>query len=142
MTTVNEVAAAIRHDHPDIAHPTLCRRLYHANAHHLAWFGQPLFAEPIDEWTRDALYGTPAGYGDLTDRQLNTIGYVRSASGDLDAGHLEIVTRVGPLSPELKAFLARSVAHAPNPARPDDLERLRAKYGAGNIRHHPDGSTS
>ncbi len=132
-TTVSKVAAAIRHELPDVDQSALCKLLYHANGHHLAWFGRPLFVENVWQWTRAALWDTPAGYGDLTNGELNTIGYMCSPGNrrDIDAGYLHVVADLEVRTSEqfqrhLRQHLAAAVVNRDKPAQPDDLDKIRA----------------
>lgn len=96
-----DIAAALRHERPDLTPGRLHKLLYLAQGHHLAWFGQPLFAEPISAWDTGPvvgqlrgkeLDGTP-GHGTLDNKTLNTVGYVASRYGNLHLHDLDLLTR-------------------------------------------------
>lgn len=60
MTSVHDVAAAIRERLPGVGDEKLHALLYYAQGHHLAVFGEPLFAEET--------VAAPAGFWQLDDR--------------------------------------------------------------------------
>lgn len=104
-----EVAAALRARLGDIGVLKLHKLLYYCQAHHLAAFGEPLFAEPIVAWDngpvvasiwRDEHYErfTPADRGAeiIDERSLNTIGYVVSTYGALSGTNLINMTHSEP----------------------------------------------
>ncbi|WP_440099705.1 Panacea domain-containing protein [Streptosporangium sp. H16] len=80
----------------------LHKLLYYAQGHHLAAFGRPLFRESISAWDMGPVVGQVWGdekYGalieeppELTEAELNTIGYVLSRYGGLTATDLENLT--------------------------------------------------
>lgn len=92
-TSAHDVAAAIRARIPDAGKVKLHKLLYYCQGHHLAAFGQPLFAETISAWDMgpvvpnlwkreqiDSPHNPPQ---QLTEGELNTIGYVLSRYGQL-----------------------------------------------------------
>lgn len=99
--TAAQIAAALRHTRPGLTPGRIHKLLYLCQGHHLAWYGQPLFTDPVTAWDNGvavpALRGReldgPAGYGGLPNGVLNTIGYVCSRYGGLHLHDLDILTR-------------------------------------------------
>jgi len=101
-----DVAAELRRRLPGLAVKKQHKLLYYCQGHHVAAFGEPLFAETISAWDMGpvvgqlwheeregtaAIFGTP-----LTEAQLNTIGYVISRYGGLTGSDLERLTHAEP----------------------------------------------
>jgi uncharacterized phage-associated protein len=100
-----DVAAALRERLPGLGTVRLHKLLYYCQGHHLATFGDPLFAETISAWDmgpvvgslwREEKDGSPegadSGPAELDEAQLNTIGYVVSRYGALTGKDLEHLT--------------------------------------------------
>ncbi|GAA4179190.1 hypothetical protein GCM10022252_00330 [Streptosporangium oxazolinicum] len=100
--SAHAIAAALRQRQPGMGVKKLHKLLYYAQGHHLAAFGQPLFRESISAWDMGPVVGQVWGdekYGalieeppELTEAELNTIGYVLSRYGGLTATDLENLT--------------------------------------------------
>lgn len=101
--SAHDVAAAIRTRLPGCPVKKLHRLLYYAQGYHLAWFGEPLFEEPVSAWDTgpvvDTLWQAEENHepapprAKLGERELNTIGYVCSRYGNLTGRDLEHLTR-------------------------------------------------
>lgn len=99
---VAEVAAALRARQPGMGTLKLHKLLYYCQGHHLAAFGEPLFAENLSAWDNGPVVGAlwyaenrdgPAPPGvDLGEAELNTIGYVLSRYGALSGRDLVHLT--------------------------------------------------
>jgi uncharacterized phage-associated protein len=94
----------------------LHKLLYYCQAHHLATFGTPLFAETISAWDMGPVVGqlwyAESQHGpsvstdaELTEAELNTIGYVVSRYGHLSGLELERLTHSE--TPWIKADASR-----------------------------------
>ncbi len=104
--SAHDVAAALRHRLPAVGTKKLHKLLYYCQGHHLAAFGEPLFAEPIGAWDmgpvverlwRDEKYETPPPTpAELDEAALNTVGYVVSRYGTLTGSDLEVMTHGEP----------------------------------------------
>jgi uncharacterized phage-associated protein len=104
--SAREVAAALRERLPDVGTVKLHKLLYYCQGHHLATFGEPLFAETISAWDMGPVVGTlwreergaaPPEQGEpvsapLGEAELNTIGYVVSRYARLTGKDLENLT--------------------------------------------------
>jgi uncharacterized phage-associated protein len=100
--SAHHVAAVLRERLPGVPTKKLHKLLYYCQGHHLAAFGQPLFTETISAWDMGPVIGTlwfredrrdpPPPRRDLTEAQLNTIGYVISRYGALTGRDLETLT--------------------------------------------------
>jgi uncharacterized phage-associated protein len=97
-----DVAAELRRQQPGVPTKKLHKLLYYCQGHHLAATGQPLFSETISAWDMGPVVGTlwyaekehgptPAT-AELTESQLNTVGYVLSRYGRLTGQDLERLT--------------------------------------------------
>ncbi|PZS28792.1 MAG: hypothetical protein DLM59_14005 [Pseudonocardiales bacterium] len=97
-----DVAVALRRRVPGLPTKKLHKLLYYCQGHHLAAFGEPLFDETISAWDMGPVVGklwrrekdaeafpVPA---ELTEPQLNTVGYVLSRYGGLTGLDLEHLT--------------------------------------------------
>ncbi|SNT07754.1 Uncharacterized phage-associated protein [Asanoa hainanensis] len=103
MTThAHDVAIVLRQRIPGIGVLKLHKLLYYAQGHHLATFGEPLFAEDVFArdngpvvpklWS-DEREGLTAPPGDeLGEAELNTVGYVISRYGQLTPNDLVNMT--------------------------------------------------
>jgi uncharacterized phage-associated protein len=101
--SAHDVAAAIRRRLPEVV-PTkkLHKMLYHCQGYHLAWFSTPLFTEVIEAWRmgpvvadlwKDEKYDyPPEEFAELSETELNTIGYVCSRYGKNSGAELEHIT--------------------------------------------------
>jgi uncharacterized phage-associated protein len=93
VKSVHAVAAEIRRRLPGVGNVKLHKLLYYAQGHHLAAFGDPLFAETISAWDMGPVVGTfwfeqrnglPTAADEVLDEpELNTVGYVVSRYGGL-----------------------------------------------------------
>lgn len=100
--SAHAIAAALRQRQPGMGFKKLHKLLYYAQGHHLATFGHPLFKESISAWDMGPVVGQLWGdekYGalieeppELTEAELNTIGYILSRYGGLTAKDLENLT--------------------------------------------------
>lgn len=100
--SADDVAAVLRARLPGLPTKKLHKLLYYCQGHHLAAFGQPLFHESLSAWDMGPVVGTlwhREKYGDvamvhsdLTEAQLNTVGYVVSRYGALTGLDLEHLT--------------------------------------------------
>jgi uncharacterized phage-associated protein len=102
--SARDVAAALRERLPDLPIKKLHKLLYYCQGHHLAQFGEPLFADTISAWDMGPVVGVlwkverdgsePAMTAGppLDEAQLNTVGYVVSRYGRLTGRELEILT--------------------------------------------------
>lgn len=98
------VAAELRRRLPGVGTKKQHKLLYYCQGHHLAAFGQPLFSESLSAWDMGPVVGqlwheekadprSPATIAEeLTEDQLNTIGYVVSRYGALSGTDLEHLT--------------------------------------------------
>jgi uncharacterized phage-associated protein len=94
-----DVAAEIRRHLPNTPTKKLHKLLYYCQGHHLAATGEPLFTETISAWDMGPVVGNlwyaekEHGPGrsttELTEGQLNTVGYVLSRYGNLSGRDLE-----------------------------------------------------
>jgi uncharacterized phage-associated protein len=97
-----DVAAELRSQLPGLPTKKLHKLLYYCQGHHLAATGTPLFSESISAWDMGPVVGTlwyaekDRGVGtataELSESQLNTIGYVVSRYGNLTGRDLEHLT--------------------------------------------------
>ncbi|MGH3648239.1 MAG: Panacea domain-containing protein [Micromonosporaceae bacterium] len=100
--SVHDVAAVLRERLPGVGTKKLHQLLYYCQGHHLATFNKPLFAETISAWDMGPVVGTlwrqeksgeeAAATAQLTEAQLNTVGYVLSRYGALTGNDLEHLT--------------------------------------------------
>jgi uncharacterized phage-associated protein len=104
--SAHDVAAVLRERLPGVPVKKLHKLLYYCQGHHLATFGEPLFAETISAWDMGPVVGqlwyrekeaiAPEAPGALTEAELNTIGYVVSRYGALTGLDLEHLTHSEP----------------------------------------------
>jgi uncharacterized phage-associated protein len=100
--SAHDVAAALRERLPGLPTKKLHKLLYYCQGHHLATFGKPLFRDTISAWDMGPVVGTlwyqeregqpPTVCGEVTEAELNTIGYVVSRYGALTGRDLEHLT--------------------------------------------------
>lgn len=96
MLSAEDVAADVRVDLPDAEGTKLHALLYYCQGHHLAWFKEALFADPIAMTDLGPRVLSLRGDGDtaaLDTRESNTVGYVISRYGSLTARDLSVLTR-------------------------------------------------
>jgi uncharacterized phage-associated protein len=118
----HEIAAELRNRLPGVPVKKLHKLLYYCQGYHVGTFGEPLFAERISAWDMGPVVGRlwwaeqqvkPASApvaADLSEAELNTIGYVVSRYGKLSGLDLEHLTHSEP--PWLAADEARQVQGA------------------------------
>jgi uncharacterized phage-associated protein len=97
-----EVAAELRRHYPGLPTKKLHKLLYYCQGHHLAATGEPLFSETISAWDMGPVVGSlwysekdrgpSSPTTQLTESQLNTVGYVLSRYGRLTGRDLERLT--------------------------------------------------
>jgi len=100
--SAHEVAAVLRKRLPGLPTKKLHKLLYYCQGHHLATFDEPLFRETISAWDMGPVVGTlwyeekrgesPASRAELSEAELNTVGYVVSRYGALTGLDLENLT--------------------------------------------------
>lgn len=100
--SAHAIAAELRRRLPGLGAKKQHKLLYYCQGHHLATFGEPLFREAISAWDMGPVVGqlwyeertgqTPMELPELTEAQLNTIGYVVSRYGALSGADLEHLT--------------------------------------------------
>jgi uncharacterized phage-associated protein len=102
MTSAGDVAALVRARLPGVGVKKLHKLLYYCQGHHLAAFGSPLFEDSVMAWDMGPVVGrlwyeeregvTAGEIPELTEAELNTVGYVISRYGGLSGRDLEILT--------------------------------------------------
>ncbi len=100
--SVHDVAVALRNRLPGLGVKKQHKLLYYCQGHHLAVYGEPLFTESISAWDMGPVVGTlwyqerqngaTAEGATLSEKALNTIGYVVSRYGALSGTDLENLT--------------------------------------------------
>jgi uncharacterized phage-associated protein len=100
--SAHDVAAALRDRLPGLPTKKLHKLLYYCQGHHFAAKGEPLFRETISAWDMGPVVGTlwreekeggeRPPVTQLSESQLNTVGYVVSRYGGLTGGDLETLT--------------------------------------------------
>lgn len=100
--SAHHVASVIRARQPGIGTKKLHKLLYYCQGHHLAHFGEPLFTETVSAWDMGPVVGElwfaekhqpPSRESvELSEGELNTIGYVLSRYGALTGQDLENLT--------------------------------------------------
>ncbi len=100
--SARDVAAALRERLPGLATKKLHKLLYYCQGHHLAAFDEPLFTESISAWDMGPVVGElwkdekdgvlTGSHLQLSEAELNTVGYVLSRYGGLSGHDLEILT--------------------------------------------------
>lgn len=98
------IAAELRRRLPGLGTKKQHKLLYYCQGHHLAAFGEPLFRESVSAWDMGPVVGqlwheeksgppSPVMLTEeLTEAELNTIGYVVSRYGALSGTDLEHLT--------------------------------------------------
>lgn len=104
--SAHDVAAVLRARQPGLPVKKLHKLLYYCQGHHLAACGEPLFIESVMAWDMGPVVGSlwfserhgesPDSIGELTEAQLNTVGYVLSRYGALTGHDLENLTHSEP----------------------------------------------
>jgi uncharacterized phage-associated protein len=100
--SAHDVAVLLRERLPGVPVKKLHKLLYYCQGHHVAIFGRPLFTDTISAWDMGPVVGTlwfresrgepPPAPRELTEAQLNTVGYVISRYGALTGRDLETLT--------------------------------------------------
>jgi len=100
--SAHDVAAELRRLLPGVPVKKLHKLLYYCQGHHLAHFGEPLFAEPVMAWDMGPVVANlwkqekegiaPPAPRVLDLGQLNTVSYVVSRYGRLTGADLERLT--------------------------------------------------
>lgn len=100
--SAHDIAAELRARQPGMPAKKLHKLLYYCQGHHLAAFGEPLFAEDLEAWDRGPVvaelwrtekYGDPTPPSqELGEAELNTIGYTLSRYGNLTGSDLEVLS--------------------------------------------------
>ena len=100
--SARDVAAVLRERLPGVGVKKLHKLLYYCQGHHLAQFDRPLFSESISAWDMGPVVGRlwreeregegPPDRLELTEAELNTIGYVVSRYGALTGWDLQNLT--------------------------------------------------
>lgn len=106
MASVADVAAEIRGRIPGVGKLKLHKLLYYCQGYHLAMQGRPLFSESISAWDMGPVVGTfwhdeehgekPGDAAVLSNRELNTIGYVLSQYGHMSGNQLSAMAHSEP----------------------------------------------
>lgn len=104
--SAHDVAAVLRVRQPGVPIKKLHKLLYYCQGHHLAACGEPLFNESVMAWDMGPVVGSlwcgerngevHEPTAELTEAQLNTIGYVLSRYGALTGRDLENLTHGEP----------------------------------------------
>lgn len=104
VVSSHAVAAALRDRIPGVATKKLHKLLYYCQGHHLAAFEERVFSDSISAWDmgpvvgrlwfeeKQGLAASQEVSNQLTEAQLNTIGYVVSRYGGLTGRDLEVLT--------------------------------------------------
>jgi uncharacterized phage-associated protein len=102
VVSARDVAAVIRERLPGVGVKKVHKLLYYCQGHHLATFGEPLFAETVSAWDMGPVIGElwfeekqasgHAVIAGLGEAELNTIGYVLSRYGGLTGRDLETLS--------------------------------------------------
>jgi uncharacterized phage-associated protein len=99
--SARDVAAALRERLPGLRTKKLHKLLYYCQGHHLAATGELLFRETISAWDMGPVVGTlwrrerdsdEGPVTQLSESQLNTVGYVVSRYGGLTGRDLEALS--------------------------------------------------
>lgn len=104
--SAHDVAAEIRRRLPGVPTVKLHKLLYYCQGHHLGTFNVPLFTETVSAWDmgpvvssvwfREKNGGEVPQRRDMTEAQLNTVGYVISRYGALTGRDLETLSHNQP----------------------------------------------
>ena len=144
-----DVAAELRRQLPGLRTKKLHTLLYYCQSHHLAHFGEPLFAESVialgmgpvvaQLWKAENDGRLPDAAQALGAGQLNTIGYVISRYGRLTAHDLELLSHAEdpwraaggpepdlpwPATQDIAGLAVGSERRRQNAPAPDDLGEL------------------
>jgi uncharacterized phage-associated protein len=102
VLSAHDVAEELRRRLPGLPTVKLHKLLYYCQGHHLATFGQPLFAERLEAWDMGPVVGAlwrdekhhlePPPRQVLDEAALNTVGFVVSRYGRLNGYELQILT--------------------------------------------------
>jgi uncharacterized phage-associated protein len=97
--SAHDIAAALRERLPGLGKKKLHKLLYYCQGHHLAAFGEPLFSENLyaydmgpvvaSLWREEKDQVPPPEPHQLDEAELNTVGYVVSRYGKMNAYDLE-----------------------------------------------------
>ena len=97
--SAHDIAAEFRRRLPGVGKKKLHKLLYYAHGHHLADLGTPLFSENVRAWRMGPVVGSlwqeedrgePAPEPhELSEAELNSIGYTISRYGNLTGNDLE-----------------------------------------------------
>jgi uncharacterized phage-associated protein len=100
--SARDVAAVLRARLPDLPTNKLHKLLYYCQGHHLAALDEPLFVETVSAWDMGPVVGAlwseekraeiVEARSELSEAELNTIGYVLSRYGALSGTDLEHLT--------------------------------------------------
>jgi uncharacterized phage-associated protein len=100
--SAQDVAGELRRRLPGVGVKKLHKLLYYCQGHHLAALGSPLFVESVSAWDMGPVVGAlwhaerhgdpPPTGDDLSESELNTLGYVISRYGALTGADLERLT--------------------------------------------------
>jgi uncharacterized phage-associated protein len=100
--SARDVAAELRRRHPELPVKKLHKLLYYCQGWHAATMGEPLFSETISAWDMGPVvgqlwyaekqHGRDDEPANLSEAELNTIGYVLSRYGMLSGRDLEFLT--------------------------------------------------
>jgi uncharacterized phage-associated protein len=100
--SAHDVAAVLRERLPGLPIKKLHKLLYYCQGHHLAVSDEPLFSETVSAWDMGPVVGTlwhreingseAPSRRELSEGQLNTVGYVLSRYGALTGKDLERLT--------------------------------------------------
>jgi len=132
--TAARIAAALRHSRPDITPAKVHKLLYFAQGHHLAWFAEPLFTDPVVAWDNGPIIQTllhrplpEPSIADLPEKALNTVGYVCSRYRNLSRIDLETLTKAQ------QPWTQASQQRRPGIAVPISLDVMRAYFATVDI---------
>jgi uncharacterized phage-associated protein len=102
VLSAHDIAAEIRRRLPDVGTKKLHKLLYYCQGHHLAAFDEPMFSETLSAfdmgpvvgelWFTEKEQGEAQVTQELSESQLNTVGYVLSRYGALSGKDLENLT--------------------------------------------------
>ena len=127
--SADAVAKALTERQPTDSRQVLQHLLYLAQGHHLGWFGQPLFKDPIhatDRGPEVAGLEPAADTAGLGNRELNTVGWVLSRYGNLPLRDLGTLIRAQ--SPYQLAEAGR----LPGQTATVDVDVMRRHFAATN----------
>ena len=132
--SAHDVAAVLRQRQPGLPTKKLHKLLYYCQGHHLAAFGTPLFTERISAWDMGPVVGQlwnaersaePGGtHRELSEAELNTVGYVMSRYGALTGRDLENLTH------SEQPWRLANAGRQPHQSVPIDIEWLRQYFSS------------